>query len=244
MHKRAFLKTLGLLTGAAIFSGFKKNDDESNLTFTNNDQLLVDNKFELPNLPYAYDALEPYIDKQTMEIHHGKHHKAYVDNLNKAIGTGSDSWNSLEEICQKINKKTEPLLRNNAGGHWNHSFFWESLTNNKGQTPGTKTIEAINLAFGSFDKFKEQFTQAATGRFGSGWAWLCKNKNGELFISSTPNQDNPLMKKVVDKVGIPILGLDVWEHAYYLKYQNKRAEYIKSFFEIINWEKVEQRFIA
>ncbi len=241
MNKRNFLKTIGLATISTAFFSFKNDDDnQTMLPFTTTNQLLQDGKFTLPALPYATDALEGDIDKQTMEIHHGKHHKAYVDNLNKAI-VGSNEWNSLEEIVQKLNKKSEAILRNNAGGHWNHSFFWESLSATKNQQPGAKTLAAITTAFGSFDKFKEEFTKAATSRFGSGWAWLCKDKKGQLFITSTPNQDNPLMKKLADKVGTPILGIDVWEHAYYLKYQNKRADYIKAFFNIINWVKVEER---
>ena len=241
MNKRNFLKTIGLASLSKALLSFKNNDEnEALIPYTSNNQTLKEGKFTLPPLPYATDALEGEIDKQTMEIHHGKHHKAYVDNLNKAI-IGSNEWNSLEEILQKLNKKSEPLLRNNAGGHWNHSFFWETLSANKNQQPGTKTLAAINTSFGSFDKFKDEFSKAATTRFGSGWAWLCKDKKGQLFITSTPNQDNPLMKKLTDKVGKPLLGIDVWEHAYYLKYQNKRADYIKAFFNVINWVKVEER---
>jgi superoxide dismutase, Fe-Mn family len=241
MNKRNFLKTIGLASiGTALFSFKNTETNDDLIAYTNTNQMLQDGKFTLPNLPYAYDALEGDIDKPTMEIHHGKHHKAYVDNLNKAI-IGSNEWNSLEDILQKLNKKSLPALRNNAGGHWNHSFFWESLSTTKNQQPGTKTAAAINTAFGSFSQFKDEFSKAATSRFGSGWAWLCKDKKGQLFITSTPNQDNPLMKKLADKVGTPILGLDVWEHAYYLKYQNKRADYIKAFFNIINWANVEER---
>jgi superoxide dismutase, Fe-Mn family len=243
MNKRQFLKNIGLLSIATSVLGFNKaTTEEDTIPFTETNQYLQkEDKFTLPALPYSYDALEAYIDKQTMEIHHGKHHKAYVDNLNKAVAANPNAWKSLEEIIQKLNKKSEPLLRNNAGGHWNHSFFWETMSATKNQTVGAKTAAAINKAFGDYDKFKDEFTKAAVGRFGSGWAWLCKDKNGDLFITSTPNQDNPLMKKLVDKVGTPVMGIDVWEHAYYLKYQNKRADYIKSFFVVLNWDKVEER---
>jgi Fe-Mn family superoxide dismutase len=242
MNKRQFLKNIGLLTMATSLFGYKKvaTEEEETLPFTANNQYKVNGVFTLPPLPYAYDALEGDIDKQTMVIHHDKHHKAYVDNLNKAITIASLD-KSLEEILHDLNKKSNSIIRNNAGGHWNHTFFWESLSAQKNKVPGAKTVAAINKTFGDFDKFKEEFTKAALGRFGSGWAWLCKDKKGDLFITSTPNQDNPLMKKLVDKVGTPVLGIDVWEHAYYLKYQNKRADYIKAFFNIINWGKVEDR---
>ena len=242
MNKRQFIKNIGLLSVATSLFGYKTtNAEEANIAYTNTNQLLNDGKFVLPPLPYGYDALEDYIDKLTMEIHHNKHHKAYVDNLNKAVEGNSSNWNSLEEILQGLHKKSLPAIRNNAGGHWNHTFFWESMSATKFQICGTKTLAAINKAFGDYDKFKDEFTKAALSRFGSGWAWLCKDKNGDLFITSTPNQDNPLMKKLADKVGTPILALDVWEHAYYLKYQNKRADYIKSFFVVVNWAKVEER---
>jgi superoxide dismutase, Fe-Mn family len=241
MKKREFIKSIGLLSVAtALFSFKNKSQEEENIPFTATNQLPNVGAFTLPALPYAYDALEDYIDKLTMEIHHDKHHKAYVDNLNKAI-TKETLDKSLEEIVQNLTKKSDALLRNNAGGHWNHTFFWESMSDKKFQTCGPKTLAAINKAFGDYDKFKEEFTKAALSRFGSGWAWLCKDKNGDLFITSTPNQDNPLMKKLADKVGTPIMGIDVWEHAYYLKYQNKRADYIKSFFVVLNWAKVEER---
>jgi superoxide dismutase, Fe-Mn family len=240
MNKRQFIKNIGLLSAATSLFSFRTKNEEVQLPFTYDNQLPKDGNFSLPSLPYAYDALENYIDKQTMEIHHGKHHKAYVDNLNKAI-TPELAGKSLEEIVQSLNKKSVPALRNNAGGHWNHTFFWESMSGTKNQTPGQKTAAAINKAFGDWEKCKEELSKAGLGRFGSGWAWLCKDKKGDLFITSTPNQDNPLMKKLVDKVGVPVLGIDVWEHAYYLKYQNKRADYIKAFFNVINWAKVEQR---
>jgi superoxide dismutase, Fe-Mn family len=196
--------------------------------------------FELPQLPYAYDALEPNIDKQTMEIHHTKHHQAYTTNLNSAI-QGTDLENkSIEEILRNVSR-APVAVRNNGGGFYNHNMFWEILSPNGGGEPTGAVAEAINRAFGSYEKFKEEFTKAATTRFGSGWAWLCKTDGGALQICSTPNQDNPLMD-VSECKGFPILGLDVWEHAYYLKYQNRRPEYITNFYNIINWEEVNRRF--
>ncbi len=197
--------------------------------------------FELPALPYAPDALEPHIDKATMEIHHGKHHNAYVTNLNKAL-EGSDLANkSIEDILTTISKAS-PAIRNNGGGHYNHSLFWTLLTPKSSGKPSGDLLSAIEKKFGSFEKFKEDFATAATGRFGSGWAWLISNK-GELDITSTPNQDNPLMD-VAEKKGFPLLGLDVWEHAYYLKYQNKRPDYITAFWNVVNWDEVSKRFAS
>ncbi len=195
--------------------------------------------FSLAPLPYAHDALEPHIDTQTMQIHHGKHHQAYVDNLNKAIaGTPLES-KSLEELVAGAGS-ISPAVRNNGGGHWNHTFFWESLSQNAGGTPTGKLSDAINAAFGSFDAFKEKFAAAGMTRFGSGWVWLIV-KDGKLEVSSTPNQDNPLMD-VAEVKGTPILGVDVWEHAYYLKYQNRRADYLAAFWNVVNWNKVAERF--
>lgn len=196
--------------------------------------------FELPQLPYAYDALEPNIDKQTMEIHHTKHHQAYTTNLNAAI-QGTDLENkSIEEILRNISA-APVAVRNNGGGYYNHNIFWKLLSPNGGGAPTGAVGEAINSSFGSYEKFKEEFAKAATTRFGSGWAWLCKMDDNSLQICSTPNQDCPLMD-VSECKGFPILGLDVWEHAYYLKYQNRRPEYITNFFNIINWEEVNRRF--
>lgn len=196
--------------------------------------------FELPALPYASDALEPFIDKATMEIHHGKHHNAYVTNLNAAIaGTDAEKL-SLEEINKNISKYPV-AVRNNGGGHYNHSLFWKILKKNEGGKPSGALASAIDSTFGSFDKFKEEFAKAATTRFGSGWAWLIKKADGSLAITSTPNQDNPLMD-VADVKGTPLLGLDVWEHAYYLKYQNRRPDYIAAFWNVINWDEVEKSF--
>ncbi len=195
--------------------------------------------FTLAALPYAYDALEPHIDSLTMQIHHGKHHQAYVDNLNKAIAGSENENKSLEELVKNAGK-ISPAVRNNGGGHWNHSFFWESLTPGGGSAPTGKLADAIHSSFGSFDSFKEKFAQAGLTRFGSGWAWLIV-KDGKLEVSSTPNQDNPLMD-VAETKGTPILGVDVWEHAYYLKYQNKRGDYLAAFWNLVNWARVAERF--
>ena len=195
--------------------------------------------FTVPALPYAYEALEPHIDKQTMQIHHDKHHQAYVDNLNKAIAGTENENKSIEELVKNAGS-ISPAVRNNGGGHWNHSFFWESLAANAGGNPEGKLADAINEAFGSFDGFKEKFNNAGMTRFGSGWAWL-GSQGGKLVICSTPNQDNPLMDVAECKCA-PILGCDVWEHAYYLKYQNKRADYLNAFWNVVNWKKVAERF--
>ena len=194
--------------------------------------------FTLPQLPYAHNALEPHIDEQTMQIHHGKHHQAYVDNLNKAIAGTEHENKSLEELIANAGS-ISPAVRNNGGGHWNHTFFWEILGPNGGQ-PSGKVAEAINSAFGSLDGLKEKFNAAATSRFGSGWAWVIV-KDGKLEVTSTPNQDNPLMD-VAETKGKPILGVDVWEHAYYLRYQNKRPDYLKAIWNVINWNKVAEHF--
>lgn len=197
--------------------------------------------FTLPALPYAANALEPHIDARTMEIHHGKHHNTYVTNLNNAIaGTDAEKL-SIEEICKNISKYPAPV-RNNGGGHYNHSLFWTVLGANGG-SPSGALADAINASFGSLDEFKTKFAAAATGRFGSGWAWLIKDSSGKLQITSTPNQDNPLMD-VAEVKGTPILGLDVWEHAYYLNYQNRRPDYITAFWNVVNWAEVAKRFGA
>lgn len=196
--------------------------------------------FTLPALPYAHDALEPHIDKETMQIHHGKHHQAYVDNLNKAIAGTEHENKSLDELIEAAGS-ISPAVRNNGGGHWNHTFFWNSLAANAGGTPSGKLADAINEAFGSFDAFKEKFAAAGMTRFGSGWAWLIIKKDGKLEVSSTPNQDNPMMD-VAETKGVPLLGCDVWEHAYYLKYQNKRADYLAAFWNVVNWDQVAERF--
>jgi Fe-Mn family superoxide dismutase len=196
--------------------------------------------FELPALAYATDALEPHIDKMTMEIHHGKHHQAYVDNLNKALA-GTDSANAkIEDILKSISKFPMPV-RNNGGGHYNHSLYWSIMSPNGGGTPSGDLAKAIDAAFGSFDAFKQKFAEAGTTRFGSGWAWLCLKADGSLCVCSTPNQDNPLMD-IAECPGTPLLGMDVWEHAYYLKYQNKRPDYIAAFWNVVNWPAVAERF--
>lgn len=195
--------------------------------------------FTLPALPYDYDALEPHIDKLTMQIHHDKHHQGYVDNLNKAVAGTENENKSLEELLKNAGK-ISTAVRNNGGGHWNHSFFWEILSPNGGGKPEGALAAAIDKDFGSLDAMKEKFNAAGAGRFGSGWAWLGV-LDGKLVICSTPNQDNPLMDVAECKCK-PILGADVWEHAYYLKYQNKRADYLKAFWNIVNWKKVAEHF--
>jgi len=198
--------------------------------------------FNLAPLPYAHDALEPHIDTQTMQIHHGKHHQAYVDNLNKAIAGTEHESKTIEELVAQAGK-ISVAVRNNGGGHWNHTFFWESLAPNAGGAPSGELAEAIDKTFGSFDAFKEKFANAGMTRFGSGWAWLCVNPQKELCICSTPNQDNPLMD-VAECPGTPLLGVDVWEHAYYLKYQNRRADYLSAFWNVISWDKIAARYAA
>lgn len=197
--------------------------------------------FTLPALPYAPAALEPHIDALTMQIHHDKHHQAYVDNLNKAVAGTPNEQKTLEDLV-KIAGTLSPAIRNNGGGHWNHSFFWEILAPQAGGKPGGKLAESIDADFGSFDAFKEKFAQAGATRFGSGWAWLVE-QDGKLVVSSTPNQDNPLMD-VAEVKGTPILGVDVWEHAYYLKYQNRRAEYLAAFWNVVNWKEVNKKYEA
>lgn len=196
--------------------------------------------FELPKLPYDNNALEPHIDAKTMEIHHGKHHNAYVTNLNNAIAGTALEGKSLEELMLVAGSNTP--VRNNGGGHYNHSLFWNLLSPNGGGKPSGELAAAIDAKFGSFDAFKEEFNKAAATRFGSGWAWLSVS-NGQLVVSSTPNQDNPLMD-VADVKGFPILGLDVWEHAYYLHYQNRRPDYIAAFWNVINWDEVAKRYAS
>ena len=196
--------------------------------------------FTLPALPYANDALEPHIDARTMEIHHDKHHAAYVNNLNAALTGTENEGKSLEELITNISKYA-PAVRNNGGGHWNHSFFWQVMGPKGGGTPSGALAEAITAQLGGFDKFKEDFAKAGATRFGSGWAWLCVDPNKKLCVCSTPNQDNPLMD-VAEKKGTPILGVDVWEHAYYLHYQNRRPDYLTAFFNVVNWSEVEKRY--
>lgn len=197
--------------------------------------------FTLPPLPYAPDALEPHFDKMTMEIHHGKHHNTYVINLNNALEGKPEMNSSVEDICKHISK--HPVaVRNNGGGHYNHSMFWQWLSPQGGGEPQGSVAKALRQDFGSFDEFKKQFSEAATKRFGSGWAWLVVTADKKLKVTSTANQDNPLMDLPEIEKGTPILGLDVWEHAYYLKYQNKRPDYITAFWNIVNWDRVEELY--
>lgn len=198
--------------------------------------------FELPALPYAHNALEPHVDTATMEIHHGKHHAAYVNNLNAAIAGTEHEGKSLEALMANISK-LPAAIRNNGGGHYNHSLFWTVLSPNGGGEPTGDLAAAITSTFGSFAAFKEAFAKAGATRFGSGWAWLCV-ENGKLKVCSTPNQDNPLMDVVTDCNGTPVLGLDVWEHAYYLNYQNRRPDYISAFWNVVNWSEVARRYAA
>lgn len=196
--------------------------------------------FELPQLPYSYDALTPHIDAKTMEIHHGKHHGGYTTKLNAALKGSEMEEDSIENILKKIDMNNGPL-RNNGGGYFNHCLFWETMSPNGGGNPGGSLAEAIDITFGSFDSFKEDFSNAAATRFGSGWAWLCVHEGGKLEVCSFANQDNPLMPGI-GCAGVPILGIDVWEHAYYLNYQNRRPDYISAFFKVVNWKKVGELF--
>jgi superoxide dismutase, Fe-Mn family len=198
--------------------------------------------FELPALPYAHDALEPHIDTATMQIHHGKHHAAYVNNLNAAIAGTEHDGKSLEELMANMSKLS-PAVRNNGGGHYNHSLFWTVMSPNGGGTPSGDLAADIEKTFGSFDAFKEEFAKAAATRFGSGWAWLAVKADGTLCVCSSPNQDNPLMD-ISECPGTPILGIDVWEHAYYLHYQNRRPDYVAAFWNVVNWEEVARRYAA
>lgn len=196
--------------------------------------------FELPELPYSHQALEPYIDAQTMEIHHGKHHAGYTKNLNAAIDGTDLSGQSIEEILANISQHSG-AVRNNGGGFYNHSLFWSVMGPNAGGTPEGEIGDAITSAFGSFDAFKDEFSKAAATRFGSGWAWLIVDGTGKLKVTSSPNQDNPMMD-LAEVKGTPILGIDVWEHAYYLKYQNRRPDYVNAFFNVVNWTEVARRY--
>lgn len=197
--------------------------------------------FELPQLSYAFDALEPHVDARTMEIHHGKHHAGYTNNLNAAIADTENEGKSIEDILKNLDMNNA-TLRNNGGGFYNHSLFWSVMSPNGGGLPTGELADAINEAFGDFDTFKSAFSKAAATRFGSGWAWLCST-NGKLDVCSSANQDNPLMPSI-GCGGVPILGIDVWEHAYYLNYQNRRPDYVSAFFNVVNWEEVSARYAA
>lgn len=230
------------ITVLSLFSFFSATNNLSNNK--NNTAMTTNNEFKLPALPYAYNALEPYIDAKTMEIHYEKHHGAYTANLNAAIKGTELEGKTIEEILANISKYS-PAVRNNGGGYYNHNLFWSILSPHGTPQPNDslEIAKSIIKTFGSFEEFKTKFSQAAATRFGSGWAWLSVDANGDLFISSSPNQDNPLMD-VEEKNGIPVLGLDVWEHAYYLNYQNRRPDYISAFFNLINWTEVNKKYIA
>lgn len=230
--RREFIRKTALVAASGALLG-------SSLQVFGEEAGPLENTFTLPPLPYAYDALEPFIDKLTMEIHHTKHHQAYVTNLNKALTDNNIEVKSLEGLMAEISKYPA-AVRNNGGGHWNHAFFWETMRPAGGSTPDGRVAEAINQSFGSFDEFKKLINEAGMKRFGSGWSWLVKSKEGKLIIGSTPNQDNPLMD-VAELKGQPILGIDVWEHAYYLKYQNKRGDYLSAWWNVVNWDKVAER---
>lgn len=236
MKRRSFISATIALPVIGLADSFAEKSFMLNKSLGGNKMA----KFELPPLPYPYDALEPYIDKWTMELHHTKHHQAYVNNLNNAIEGTELEGKSLEELLT-IASKVPPAVRNNGGGHWNHSFFWQIMKPQGGGKPSGSLNDAIVSTFGSFEDFQKKFFDTAMGRFGSGWAWLIVQPDKKLTVISTPNQDNPLMD-VAEVKGTPILGIDVWEHAYYLKYQNRRNEYINNWWNVINWEEVARRF--
>ena len=240
MKRRNFIKTIPLSISLATVTSELVSQTSTNTIFqTKNTNNIM--AFELPALPYAFNALDPHIDAKTMEIHHGKHHNAYVTNLNNAVAADATAQGkSLEDLIAHISK-FPMAIRNNGGGHWNHSMFWSIMSPNGGGEPKGEIALAINGAFGSFENFKKEFSNAGATRFGSGWAWLSVDANKNLFVSSTANQDNPLMD-IADKKGTPVLGMDVWEHAYYLHYQNRRPDYMAAFYNVINWEEVNARF--
>lgn len=241
MKKRDFLKVTTVITAGSLVTPLITGCNSSSQE--NENQLPV---FELPKLEFDYNALEPYIDAQTMEIHHSKHHAGYTKKFNAALETSTDfAGKTIEEMFASITDKEEFTgIRNNGGGFYNHKLFWSIMSPSAGGNPSGDISDAINAAFGSFDKFKEAFHAAAKGVFGSGWAWLCKDTDGKVFITSTPNQDNPLMSNLAEKTGTPILGIDVWEHAYYLKYQNLRGDYINNFFNVVNWNAVNTNLVG
>lgn len=233
MRRRNFISALGLIAASGAITNLSSMTN--NITNGRSTKMA---KFELPALSYAFNALEPHIDARTMEIHHDKHHAGYVAKLNAAVEGSDLEGKSLLELLSNVSANT--AVRNNGGGHWNHTLFWEIMAPGKGGEPTGALADAINSTFGSFGDFKEQFSKAAATRFGSGWAWLVVS-DGKLVVSSTPNQDNPLMD-VADVKGTPVLGIDVWEHAYYLNYQNRRPDYIDAFYNVINWDEVAKRF--
>lgn len=243
MKKRDFLKTSSVFAVGAIIAPMAACSSETKSTGEAKAVQATAAAFELPALPYAPEALEPYIDAQTMGIHHGKHHAGYVRKLNAALEGNALAGKSLNEIVSMVDAN-DAGVRNNGGGHFNHSLFWKVMKPGGGSEPTGKLADALKSTFGTFEDFKNEFSKAAATRFGSGWAWLSVDDKGKLFVSSTPNQDNPMMKNIVEQAGTPILGVDVWEHAYYLKYQNKRTEYIDNFAKIINWEAVAANYDA
>ena len=245
--KKKVLKKIMFVMVAVVFYACQQAPQQANTESETNfnvnyqtELIMKDGKHILTELPYSYDALEPHIDAKTMEIHHSKHHQAYVNNLNNAIEGTDLVSKTLEEIFASMSAHSM-AVRNNGGGHWNHDLFWKIMSPDGGGKPGGKLLAAIEAKFGSFDQFQEEINKAGATRFGSGWAWLIVDGNGELQVTSTPNQDNPLMD-VAEVRGTPIFGVDVWEHAYYLKYQNRRPEYLNNFWNVINWAEVERRY--
>lgn len=246
MDKRKFLKLAGIMTAGSLvypIVGCNPPAEPKDTPKEPDTKPEIGGNFKLPTLSFEYAALAPNIDAQTMEIHYTKHHAGYVKKLNAALVNSPLAGKPLHEILAFVSKD-QWGIRNNGGGHFNHSLFWSNLSPKGGGTPKDDLLDAIKSSFGSFDKFKEQFSAAAKGVFGSGWAWLSLDENKKLFISNTPNQDNPLMRGIVKDPGTPILGLDVWEHAYYLKYQNKRGDYIQNYFNIIDWNSVGEKLKA
>jgi len=243
MRKMKLITALFICGFLGLQNTFFAQETPKNQTKNNSKNKIImnsTNKFEFQPLPYSYDALEPFIDKLTVEIHYSKHHKAYYDNFINAIkGTEMEAMD-IKDIFKNISKYPA-AVRNNSGGYFNHALYWENMKAHGGTLPANKLSEAIAKTFGSFDEFKKQFSEAGKTRFGSGWAWLCLDDKHNLFISSTPNQDNPLMD-IAEKKGIPLLTMDVWEHAYYLKYQNKRPDYIDAFWNVVNWDEVARRY--
>lgn len=245
MKKREFLKAAGLLGAGALMGKSVLFASSSSVDLEPTDGPAgYGNEFTIPELGYAFTALEPHIDALTMEIHYMKHHAAYVANLNKAVANDVQFQNKDIDTVLTLVTGTQAAIRNNAGGHWNHSMFWKWIRPGGSKLPGGALELALNNSFGNFEEFKKQFSESAKNRFGSGWAWLCLGEDKKLFVCSSPNQDNPLMTNISEQKGLPILGLDVWEHAYYLKHQNKRADYINSFFEIVNWDQVTAMYLA
>lgn len=245
-NRRDFLRKGALLGLAGIAKGLIGSERISGIESISNNILAGTDKFTLPALPYAYNALEPFIDKQTMEIHHTKHHQAYINKLNETPSTNIDYMSSDEVKCTHVDKFTSAVIRNNLGGHYNHSLFWTLLKPNPegyANLAEGKVAKEIEKQFKSFDDFKKEFSEKAHKIFGSGWCWLIKDKDGKLKIVTTANQDNPLMK-LDGEQGKPLLALDVWEHAYYLKYQNKRVDYISNWWNVVNWNKVEEIYSA